>query len=258
MFVYSHNEQSEGAKALAQALGGKRIRHSGSTFVGAKKKVVINWGCKELPQEVTKCKVLNDPKFIDINANKLAFFQFMSEHGDAAPRCPEWTVSEDTAKQWVADGRVVVARKVLNGSSGKGIEFMEDSAPDSFTKAPLYVEYVKKKDEYRVHFVGTTIVDFQRKALRSDYDRTDREPNFRVRNLANGFVFVRDGVALPEDVRAQSLKAAAVCGLDFGAIDLVYNEKSARAYVLEINTAPGLQGSTVTNYANALKEFASV
>lgn len=255
MHIFSHNEQSEGAKLLARELGIKRLRHTGSAFVGSQKKVVINWGSRNVSSEVAKCKVLNDPQMVEINANKLAFFQFVGEKGDAGPRVPAWTTSEKEAKKWVADGRVVVARTVLNGSSGKGIEFMEDSKPDSFVKAPLYVEYVKKKDEYRVHFVGDKIIDFQRKALRADYDRENNPPNFRVRNLQNGFVFVRDGVQLPKDVIEQALKCAKTCGLDFGAIDLVYNEKEAKAYVLEVNTAPGLQGTTVTNYAAAFKDY---
>ena len=40
-------------------------------------------------------------------------------------------------------------------------------------------------------------------------------------------------------------------GLDFGAVDVIWNEHESKAYVLEINTAPGLEGSTVEDY----KEF---
>ena len=44
-------------------------------------------------------------------------------------------------------------------------------------------------------------------------------------------------------------------GLDFGAVDVIYNGHSNRAYVLEINTAPGLTGTTLDNYAAALRNL---
>jgi glutathione synthase/RimK-type ligase-like ATP-grasp enzyme len=250
MFLYSHNENSEGAKELARAIGGKRIRHEGSTFKGASKKVVVNWGSSTIPEEVQKCRVLNPPEAIAVVANKLRYFESLR---NTDVRVPEWTTDRNVAVGWVADNRIVVARTVLTGHSGNGIQFMEQENPDSFVNAPLYTMYVKKKDEYRIHFVGNNLIDIQRKALRSDVNRDD--VNWRVRNLANGFVFVRNDVTPPADVIEQANRAARTSGLDFGAIDLIYNEREDQAYVLEINTAPGLQGTTVTNYATALTEY---
>ena len=229
MFLYSHNENSEGAKELARALGGKRIRHEGSTFKGSTKKVVINWGSSTVPDEVNKCRVLNPTEAVQRVSNKLRYFEAIR---GTDVRVPEWTTDRDVAVGWVADNRVVVARTVLNGHSGNGIQFME---------------------QYRIHFVGENLIDIQRKALRSDVERDNA--NWRVRNLANGFVFVRNDVTPPADVIEQAQRAARHSGLDFGAIDLIYNEREDQAYVLEINTAPGLQGTTITNYATALTEY---
>ncbi len=250
MFLYSHNENSEGAKELARALGGKRIRHEGSTFKGNAKKVVINWGSSTTPDEVNKCRVLNPSEAVTRVSNKLRYFEAMR---GTDVRVPEWTTDRDVAIGWVADNRVVVARTVLNGHSGNGIQFMEQSQPDSCVNAPLYVQYVKKKDEYRIHFVGENLIDIQRKALRSDVDLDNA--NWRVRNLANGFVFVRNDVDPPADVLEQARRAARHSGLDFGAIDLIYNEREDQSYVREIHTAPVLQGTTITNYANALTDY---
>lgn len=250
MFIFAHNENSEGAKELARAIGAKRIKHEGSAFKGATKKVVINWGSHNLSEEILKSRVLNPVEAVRRVANKLSYFEHLR---GTDVRVPEWTTSSDTAIGWVAEGRVVVARTVLNGHSGNGIQFMEQSDPNSFVNAPLYVAYVKKKDEYRIHFVGENLIDIQRKALRSDMNRDDA--NWRVRNLQNGFVFVRNDVNPPDDVLEQARRAARTSGLDFGAIDLIYNERENQAYVLEINTAPGLVGTTVENYANALKEY---
>ena len=256
MFIYSHNENSEGAKALAKAIGARRIKHEGSAFVGGSSKVVINWGSRNLPPEVAKSKLINTAEALDANANKLFFFRAVEKAKDA-PRVPRWTTSEEEAKSWIVEKKTVVARKVLNGSSGEGISFMTFEDKNSFVKAPLYTEYVKKKDEYRVHFVKGEIIDYQRKALRADVVK--EKVDWRIRNLDGGFVFVRnnpDGtpVVLPNDVTIQAQKAINMCGLDFGAIDLIYNEKEAQAYVLEVNTAPGLQGETIESYATAFKK----
>jgi D-alanine-D-alanine ligase-like ATP-grasp enzyme len=44
-------------------------------------------------------------------------------------------------------------------------------------------------------------------------------------------------------------------GLDFGAVDIIYNEKNNRWVVLEVNTAPGLSGETLNRYVEMIKEL---
>ena len=46
-----------------------------------------------------------------------------------------------------------------------------------------------------------------------------------------------------------AIKAVELCGLYFGAVDMIWNAYKKQGYVLEINTAPGLEGQTVENYA---------
>ena len=45
-----------------------------------------------------------------------------------------------------------------------------------------------------------------------------------------------------------------MCGLDFGAVDVLWNERQQKAYVCEVNTAPGLEGITLDNYLKEIKE----
>jgi len=72
-----------------------------------------------------------------------------------------------------------------------------------------------------------------------------------VRNHANGFIYQRIGFNPPPGVIDTALKVFDnIEGLDFGAVDVIYNKHYDRAWVLEINTAPGLVGSTVKDYAN--------
>lgn len=253
MFIYSYNENSEGARALARALKAKRIKHDKSSFIGAPKKLVLNWGATNVPSEVLKSTILNHPDVVRDVTDKLRFFERMRDAEDG-PRIPRFTTDPQVAANWVAEEKkTVVARTILNSSGGKGIVLMEPENEEGFVEAPLYVEYIPKKDEYRIHFVKGEIIDGQRKALRTGI--LQHKYTWKIRNLSNGFVFIRGNVEIPEDVTRQAEKTIASLGLDFGAIDIIHNEKSNSAYVLEVNTAPGLQGETINSYTNALQKL---
>lgn len=250
MKIYAWNENSEGAKALSKTMGIKRIKHEGSKFKGSPDKMVINWGSSILPPEIMKCKIVNPPNVIMSCSDKLKFFNKISEK--EAVLIPDWTDSFETAMTWIADGHTVCARKVLNGHSAQGLVLMEPDKPETFCQAPLYTKYIPKKHEFRVHVVKGEIIDVQRKAKKNDFEG---EVNWKVRNLANGFIYAREGFETPEVVKQQGLAAVAAIGLNFGAVDIIYNATGNKAYVLEVNTAPGLMGTTLELYANALKDF---
>lgn len=247
LHIFSHNENSEGARALAQALGIRRIRHEGSRYVGRPNKTVINWGSsRPLPPNVQGSRILNAPETIRTVTNKRTFFEGIN----GAFRAPEFTTNREEAINWLNDRNVsVVARAVLNGHSAEGLT-IHTSAID-FPTVPLYTKYVKKRDEWRIHIAFGQVIDAQRKALRNDFNE---EPNWAIRNLANGFVFVRDREP-QEDVVRQAIAALQHFNLDFGAVDVIWNQGQGQAYVLEINTAPGLEGQTIDNYANAFRHL---
>lgn len=251
MNIIPYKAGSEGAKALAQALGVKRIKTEGSKFKGAAHKVVVNWGNSKLPAEILKCTILNLPEAVSKASNKLSFFKAMAEAGVSVPA---FTESPQDVQEMLANGKTVVARTILNGHSGAGIVLLEGEV--QVVKAPLYVEYVPKKEEYRVHVFRGEVVDVQRKARKKDVP--DDQVNWKIRNLANGFIFARgEDVlgAVPEDVLVQAQRSAEAVGLDFGAVDVIYNDKQRKAYVLEVNTAPGLTGATLEGYVQRLKGF---
>jgi glutathione synthase/RimK-type ligase-like ATP-grasp enzyme len=74
-----------------------------------------------------------------------------------------------------------------------------------------------------------------------------------VRNHVNGWVFCTQNVGIPDKALDYAVMAVAACGLDFGAVDIIWNESRQEAYVLEVNTAPGIEGSTLNLYAEVLK-----
>ena len=246
-YLYPYKTGSAGAKALAEALGVKRIKRERSKFRGRPDKIVINWGNGSLPDQVMACQVINKPEAVNCAGNKLLAFNALKEHEDV--NIPEFTEDKDEAIEWL-NGGLVVARTVLRGHSGAGIVILHNV--DEMVDAPLYVRYVKKTQEYRVHILQGKVIDQQRKARNRDVE--DDNVNWKVRNHDNGFIFMREGVDLPEAAIQQASLAIYALGLDFGAVDLIYNEKQDKYYVLEVNTAPGLTGTTLERYEEAFNE----
>src|SRR3546814_9896600 len=91
----------------------------------------------------------------------------------------------------------------------------------------------------------------------SDVCSSDLKVNWKIRNHDNGFIYARDEklAEVPKKVLSDSIKAVGVCGLDFGAVDVIYNEAKGIGFVLEINTAPGLTGTTLEGYTKRFKEL---
>jgi hypothetical protein len=258
LHLYSYNENSEGCRELAAALGIKRIRHGdNSRYIPRNGKTIINWGTSDehFPQHLKVSRVLNHPSVVSVVTNKLKFFR-LTEGTNV--NVPTWTDNKTTAAEWFINNPniEVVCRTVLNGHSGQGIQIVTN--PDDLYRlvprdCSLFTRYTPKRFEYRVHFAFGDIIDLQRKIKDPERDVVD----FHVRSHNNGFIFARNGVedVVQEDVKTQALNTIAMCGLDFGAIDIIYNEKRGEAYVLEVNTAPGLTGETINSYANAFRDF---
>lgn len=262
MILYPYKTGSQGAKDLATAIGIKQIKKEGSKFKGASHKLVINWGNSKSTDEVDKCMVINKPECVAICSDKLAFFNFIQRMNERITNIGDYVEIPlySTKKTWALDmcesGTKIVCRTVLNGHSGEGIHIAD--TPDDVVDAPLYVEYRLKKTEYRVHVMHDKVVDVQRKAR--DHNIPDDQVNWQVRNHKYGFVFVRDENpdTIPKNVLTQALNAVKMVGLDFGAVDIIYNSKHRNATVLEINTAPGLSGTTLEGYKSRFKEFGEI
>ena len=251
MHIYTGGRPSESAKKLADALGAKRLKQAGPRISVP---VLVNWGCSEPPaREVQAGRVLNDPLAVQVASNKLAFFEAV---GDRA-RTPEWITNRDLAVQWRDAGITVVCRLLLRASGGDGIVICEPGGVD-IPHAPLYTKYVPKSHEYRIHVVRNAI---SHEGVHFMVQRKVRRPgapveNCKVRNLENGFIYqLEDWEDTPPDVLDQAEKALDCTGLDFGAVDVMWHEGRGLAYVLEINTRPGLEERTARKYAEALKQL---
>lgn len=243
---------SKSAKAIAQELGIKRIKLQDSKYHAQDGDVVINWGygrdplpftCDRVPGlNIHTYTMLNDAESIWGCSNKLEFFQKMAGNY-WLPRF--WTNQEDIPDEEFP----IVCRTVLQGSSGDGIVIADSR--DDLVSASLYVKYIKKKEEYRVHvnyLDGPFIVQQKKRRLDHEY------PNWQIRNHDNGFIYARNDIAPPSRVLDVARDCFEQCDLEFGAVDVIWNESNQSAYVLEVNTAPGLEGSSVEDYVSFFKK----
>ena len=245
--IYAYSRFSESAGLLAKAMGIKRIKHQGSRYKGGPRKTVINWGATELPKDVHRSIIVNRPGNVRLASNKLLFFQTLGDEDYV----PEWTTSSRVAIGWIVDGHKVCCRTQTAGHSAQGLVLAEERC--QVVNAPLYTKYIPKKDEYRVHVIGAKVVDIQRKAR--SRNTPDNEVNWQVRTHENGFVFARDGTNPPQAVKEVAVQCVQDLSLDFGGVDVIWNDKQKKAYVLEINTAPGIEGTTVQTYARELRKL---
>lgn len=216
----------------------------------------MNWGKRVLSEPLKKqliagVKVLNKPECVATAGDKLKFFRAIKEQMEWPVRVPDWTEDIEVAKSWARSGVSVVCRTILNGHSGAGIVLAEKEA--DVVAAPLYTKYINKKDEYRVHVFNGEVLHVSRKARNRDIP--DENVNWKIRNHDNGFIFQHSDFVYRPDVTNQAMGAIAAIGLDFGAVDVVFNDRYDMAYVLEVNTAPGIEGITLEKYSQALSKL---
>lgn len=251
MKLIAYNKASNSAKLLAEALGVRRVSHVGPPITV--KDTLINWGASALPPRVTAAIIVNTPAAIATAANKLESFIAMMD----TVNVPMFTASFEMAREWLRDGTTVVARTKLNGHSGEGLVILDPERikeqQDDFVRAPLYTQYVKKSQEYRIHVHKGQAFFVQRKAR--NFEVANENVNWQVRNHANGFIYANVDVEVADEAKAQAVAACAALGLDFGAVDIIRSTARGEWLVLEVNTAPGLSGTTLDKYVEQFKEY---
>jgi glutathione synthase/RimK-type ligase-like ATP-grasp enzyme len=264
-FNMGSNGLSELQVSINMAQRGTALRVAGDSdsYSPRDNHLVVNWGSASIPSTWTFPEDgLNKPNVVNVAGNKLLTFQRLQEAGITIP---EFTTHGTQASNWVMEGHTVLLRHVLRGHSGEGIEIYRPeyyggslSSNPVWVRfdhtAPLYVKYKKKKNEYRVHVFNGQVLFVQEKRRERERERTADES--LVRSHQNGWVFCREGIEYQEptqqsDLHNIAINAVNALGLDFGAVDIIYNARENQHYVLEINTAPGLEGESVTDYTNA-------
>lgn len=176
--------------------------------------------------------------------NKIQQLTLFKQHNVS---CPEFTTDKRTIAEFGES--TWFARTLINATNGRGIVEFDYPSERGIPDAPLYTRYIPKRAEYRVHVFGGRVIDVQQKLKRRGFEG---ERDTRVRNQANGYVYARDGITDDPRLRELAINAVNALGYNYGAVDVIYNEKRDVYYVLEVNSRPGLMGTTLTKYTEAI------
>jgi glutathione synthase/RimK-type ligase-like ATP-grasp enzyme len=196
--------------------------------------------------------ILNSAAAVRIAKNKHKSFVLLN--WCIPDNIPTWGLTKAHARSMLNEGKIVCARTLLESHSGKGIYLVHNEQElDRIVQeknVKLFVEYIKKKYEYRVHVLpdGTTHTVQKRRRI----DTPNEAVDWRIRSYHNGFVFCNEMEYKPEGIEHFAKLAVKTLGLDFGACDIIYNAHQDKCYVLEVNCAPSLRGdTTIGKYVQA-------
>jgi len=274
--------------ALAQALGigsGKTKPRNANIIIGWGTKTNENLGLGDI-------KTLNHPNAIRKNRDKLGVLDLLKADRDLRSNIANYHTSRDIVRHMERGnvGFPLIGRKRHHqGGKGLWICLAKGHVSAAIAAGSDYFQtYIDIVSEYRLHvFCGNIIYAVkkienpsesswiaQRKekviehATKNDVrlDNSTMEyvlkrlvkeadlPDRIVRSNKKGWKF--SGVALntiPESLKNAAIKAVSVIGLDFGAVDCAI-DMGRHPFIIEVNTGPGLQGTSLDKYVIALRD----
>lgn len=244
--IFPYKLGSLSAKRLARAL---RVHRVGHYYNAKRSDVIINWGNSAPPHFKWLNDDLNKPHAIALASNKInTFVELVCKGFD---HLPKFTTELNDAIDWCNNGNVVYCRTTVTGHSGRGIVIASNS--NELINAPLYTVKTKHRDEYRVHIFKGRAIDVQKKKRKLGFNGTSSN----IRNYTNGWIYARSDVAIPNMLCPIAIQAVNLLGLDFGAVDIGHRIIDNKFFVFEVNTAPGLEGTTLDKYAKAIYNYYS-
>ena len=162
---------------------------------------------------------------------------------------PIWTTHPQEAELWINDGYQLYARTKLTSKGGEGIVIV--SGHDDLNQlgyCPLFTRQFPTHREFRVHVVFGQVLHVLEKKK-----RRGTNPDPLIRSHQRNWVFCQNDLApIPDIVSTTALAAVAALGLDFGGVDLAIDRYEQPA-VFEVNTAPGLEGTSLLKYTEAFR-----
>ena len=237
MIYVFRRSPSESAKALAAALGGRRVRTLSRLvrLLDREPGKVVCWGehfpgglngDAPLRSKFTDAVLLKDAKVPTIEA--------------VLPYPP---LPYPLEGEWLC--------RWFNHVGGNDLLSAERAKKHD---GHIIVEYQVKKEnllkEYRVHYMNGRSI---RAGVKVPREGVPAHP--WIRSFDGGWKVKYDGFHSTPVMRRRALKAIQALGLQFCAVD-IGEEKDGKLIVLEVNRAPGLEGGTIKAYANAIKEWA--
>jgi len=234
-------------------------------------KLVINYGTSHTPiwwdRLSPDCVVLNTPEQVGVSANKVKMFRAISEL--VPENCLEYFFDKDEAEEAIREGKTVIARTLLSSHSGRGIVM---SPPDPLPDANLYTVLKRgpRLREYRVFMANGQFKDVvckkrkgREKLLEMGVSPGEADTwwNNRMRQVVrcwdNGWAFCHNNLPMSDQRVFDEIALKTSRLLTWGCVDVLIDSSSKEWYMVEINSAPGLDaGNTQTSYLDSFEESA--
>lgn len=262
-----------GAQALARVLGVERRRKlRNGRVVGAVRPTMVRWKTT-MPTPLGVERELNGLDAVRLASHKRRALEVMAEAGVRVPPFARSLDSEHLVGHEIIFGRanyhtkgqdIVVYRNTSTAGDycehcGRGehgtLEFSyHENQPNQPlpTQEDYFIAYLRPEKEYRYHVAfGRVILPTVK--MKEDGSYSD---DSLIRNHQDGLwrqVVCRE---VRPELEEQALGAVRALGLDFGAVDIIVHD--GRAFVLEVNTAPGLEvENRLDAYVSAFREEAA-
>lgn len=175
--------------------------------------------------------VFNKTRNVNISRDKIKTLDALKDVCSTVP----YTKDIKEAEAWIKTG--VVARDLIKGADGEGVEFCFTKADLAKAPAKFYTKYIKHTNEFRINIFRDKVV--------SVYDKVDIKGIFNFK-LFNG---VEDHPQLQHIAKCVYEKV----GLDWCGVDVLRDSKGM-LHLLEVNSAPVLYPYTLHKLVAILKK----
>jgi hypothetical protein len=237
-WVWPYKQQSRGALAIAHALDGYCILRENSRYQRQDGDVIINWGdglCRHRP-------ALNQD--VNIAIDKIAFYRRLRDTGVVPPfRQRQRHVGLLVALRLAFLFYVVLASK---GADGAGIVIARNES--EMVPARLYVKLMPKTHEFRVH-AGRLPTNIAPRIVLFYTQRKIHEGEGDIWTGDSTLLSDRDYPVPPKVMEVTRTAMEHLPELDFGGFDVIYNEPTDEAWVVEVNSAPMQTSASARKYA---------
>lgn len=237
MLLYPYKRGSHTARELA-----KRLNINCSKYNVANHPLILNWGNPNIPDWGSpSVKWINHPTKVSNAISKLDTLRILENN---EIRTIPYTTDCNKAIEWFNDG-LVYCRTLTRSTKAKGL--VAASNKDEMIPAPLYTKEIIG-NEYRIHIFNGSCIDYQKKMKRNEAQSNDK-----IKNLDNGWVYTRNNLRTINENIELAMKTIKAMELDFGAVEII--RADYKSYILEVNSAPGLEGTTLDNYVYFIGEY---
>ena len=253
---YTEIEKNGDGHIVKEGKQSVKIDPSSSVII-ARSGVLKSTHNKELLKTIERSRyfVVNRLVPMEICENKFTTNEILENSGIPVPKYSLIT-SEEQIEQSLKKigGKFPVVVKLLTGSKGIGVSIV-----DSFNSLKSVYQTIKKIDEKSEIMIQEKIdskYDLRVHVLIKNVDIKDTNDfkNFRIigvmrRNSAGGDFRTNYSLGgtvqkfkLTDEVKQIAFKAASVTGCNWSGVDIMFDQKTNKPYVLEVNSSPGTEG----------------